>query len=240
MDNEIVKRIENIEKELICIKNEIKNNNEPKAPFGEDAKVVIYNKSKFKRCLHAFLKEESVHIGDKVAIPMKNYILELVIVDIRFDNTNQIYKYYLMATNNIDALPMDSSDHAFRKFVEFKDTDMHNKYLPRFMKELLPQITAVNGYIGYLTIATLASKEEIFDEDKAFPYFKVLFKEGVITFIREFGHDSYFWLRSNTTSNNFLNDDCSYFHVVTNNGLCRLHTIRDLSIGFRPLIILGE
>ena len=84
--------------------------------------------------------------------------------------------------------------------------------------------------------ATLASKEEIFGDEKSFPYFKALFKEGREKYIKEFGKYSTFWLR---TVYFRIRTAPPYFDLIDNIGEF-YYNDASASRGFRPLIILED
>ena len=220
MSDKIVERIESIEKELIGIKEELhKQNNEKEEPIVHlmnEAKLLIYDMHTTYQDIPHFLKLKFMHIGDKIAIPMKNYILELVIVNIE----SNVDRYYLMPTNNIDVRQMHHEDC----YIAFENTDM-DKYLYYEFRETF--FTNINR--PHMLDVTLASKEEIFDQDKAFPYFKKLFKEH--RFVEEFGHRSIFWLRSITP---FF----CFYYVDSNGYFSAADVDNSNSCGLRPLIIV--
>ena len=129
-----------------------------------------------------------------------------------------------MPTANLDVVPMHP-DNCYWKCTCYEDSYMRKDTLGDF-EEYFSSIAGMNLENFE---ATLASKEELFSKEKAFPYFKALFKEGKETYIREFGNDSTFWLRS---------EESMFFTAVNYCGDCILDECDYSLRGFRPLIIL--
>ena len=158
----------------------------------------------------------SAQIGDELIIGSDKYVVVNKVYQ-----TMKVPRYYLMPKYNLDVVQMHHNDN----WTCFEDTDMYQKTIPAYFQSIKENIDRYDS-----VKATLASKEDIFDEEKAFPYFKALFKEGREKYIREFGKDSYFWLRSVVSSTYFAGAG-SY---GGSSGSYASH-----SYGFRPLILIG-
>ena len=223
MDNEIIKRIEPIEKELSGIKEELHKQNKEKEPIEvhlKDKAEFIRYSDKVSNCsLLKLIKFNKLVIGDRINIQWNHYF-DPTFVIVNIDND---CRYYLMPINNLDILPMHHDDN----WEDFGDIDIKNE-LFRFKCSFDVYVNSKNHNDN--RIITLASKEDIFDEDKAFPYFKTLFKEGREMYLKEFGNKSAFWLKSWRSTE---------FAYASSYGDCG-YTYAPIFLGFRPLIILGE